>query len=49
MIINWRLRWAGYVAGIREARTTYEILIRKPFGNVCSEGPGTGGAHVLEK
>jgi hypothetical protein len=43
IIINWRLRWAGYVAGTREARTTYVILIRKPLGNVCSEGPVTGG------
>lgn len=41
-IIKWRLRWTGYVAGTRGTRTTYVILIRKPLGNVCSEGPETG-------
>jgi hypothetical protein len=46
-IINWRLRWTGYIAGTRGTRTTYVILIRKPLGRVCSEGPGTGELMYL--
>jgi hypothetical protein len=30
MIKSRRMRWAAYIAGIREKRNAYGILVRKP-------------------
>jgi CRISPR/Cas system-associated protein Cas7 (RAMP superfamily) len=32
IIKSRRMRWAGYVARMREKRNTYEILVRRPKG-----------------
>jgi hypothetical protein len=32
VIKSRRMRWAGHVAGIRESRGAYRILVRKPEG-----------------
>ena len=32
VIKSRRMRWAGHVAGIRERRDVYSVLVRKPEG-----------------
>jgi hypothetical protein len=32
MIMSWRMRWAGHVAGIGEKRYAYRILVGNPEG-----------------
>jgi hypothetical protein len=36
------IRWAGYVAGMREKRTTYRLLVRKPEGRRPLDKPRHG-------
>jgi hypothetical protein len=40
-----RMRWAGYVAHMREMRSVYKILIRKPEAEKLG---GVDGRIVLE-
>jgi len=42
------MRWAGYVARVRERRSTYRVLIGKPRGREHLEDPGVHERIILK-
>jgi hypothetical protein len=42
------MRWAGYIAGMRENRNAYRILVGKPKGKDHYEDQNVGGRTILK-
>jgi hypothetical protein len=48
VIKSRRMRWEGHVAGMREGRGAYRILVGRPEGRNHLEDPGVDGRIILK-